>query len=102
MKYLAVVGCLLLAGCGTTGLGSSVSTQQVSAKIKEVQEWTKTICKFVPTVGTIANILSGGQAMPVTAIADAICNAVTTAPLADGGRRTPKVNGVVVKGKFVK
>jgi hypothetical protein len=95
MKKLVLLGALALAGCATPG-----SVGEVSTRAKEIQELTRTICRFVPTIGTIASILSAGSA-PVIAIANDICLAVTTAPLADGPGRIPKVRGVVIKGRFV-
>ena len=97
MRKIVVIGlCLGLAGCAGT------SREEISATAKQIQEYTKLACSFVPTIGTIANILSTGVATPAIAIANEICLAVSTAPLADGGRRIPKVNGVVIKGSFVK
>ncbi len=98
MKKLLILGTLALAGCATT----PTSTADISAKAKEIQGYTKLACSFLPTIGTIANILSTGAATPAVTIAADICAAVTTAPLADGGPRVPKVRGVVVKGKFVR
>lgn len=100
MKRLIVVVAFLLAGCATT------SVDQVQTKAKEIQNYVRLACSFVPTIGTIANILSTGTTAPVTAIASDICTAVTTAPLADGPGRIPKVTynnkTVVIKGSFVK
>lgn len=99
MKKLLLIGTLFLAGCGTT-------QQQVSDKAKEIQGYVRMFCSFVPTLGTIANILSTGTAAPAVMIAQDICVAVTTAPLADGPGRVPKVtyNGksTVIKGSFVR
>ena len=60
-------------------------------------------CGFVPTLETIAGILTASPFVPAAgAVADAICNAVTTIPFADGpGDHLPRVNNVVVKGYFV-
>ena len=101
MRKLWLLGTLALAGCA--GLpGTPTSTADVSAKAKEIQGYTRLACSFVPTIGTIANILSSGAATPAVAIASDICAAVTTAPLADGPGRVPKVRGVVIKGSFVR
>lgn len=99
-SILASLCLLTLAACATTG--GVPSSGDISDRVKQIQSLTATFCKFVPTVGTIANILSGGAASSVTAIATDICNAVTTAPLADGGRRAAYVNGVRVRGSFVR
>lgn len=74
------------------------------ADVKKVQDITRTTCKFVPTAETVVNIfLSGGYASSFS-IAKAICAAVVVNPMAEGpgGRRAPSVNGVSVRGKFVK
>lgn len=96
MKKLALIACLALAGCAG-GPG------QITDRAKEIQGYTKLFCSFVPTLGTIAAILSSGTSAPITTIAQDICTAVTTAPLADGPRRgPPRAYGVVIKGSFVK
>lgn len=97
MKKLLLVGMVALAGCTTP-----VSVADVTARAKEIQNYTKLFCSFVPTIGTIASILSQGAAAPAVAIAQDICLAVTTAPLADGGARVPRVRGVAIKGSFVR
>lgn len=104
MKKLVLLICLGLAGCASTpgGPAGVPTTTQISATAKTIQGYTKLACSFIPTVATIAAILSSGASAPVATIASDICAAVTTAPLADGGPRQAKVYGVVVKGKFVK
>ena len=95
---------LSMALCSTLALGACTAVE-VDARIAEVQAYTRLACKFLPTVSTVAKILAGGFGVVQTAgaVGDAICAAVTTAPLADGpGDRTPRVNGVAVKGTFVK
>lgn len=97
MKGLFVfVGFLGLSGCGT------ISTGEISERVKQIQEYTKLVCSFVPTVGTVAGILSKGKSDSTVKIAEDICLAVTTAPLADGKDRVPRVQGVKIKGNFVK
>lgn len=93
---LTTLAGIALVGCSTT------SVEQVSAKAKQIQDYTKLFCSFVPTIGTVAAILSKGSSLPVTQIAQDICTAVTTAPLADGPARVPRVYGVVIKGRFVR
>lgn len=95
MRYAVIGACFLLAGCITPG--------EVSDRAKEIQTYTRTICKFVPTLESVAKIISGGTLGSVTSIASDICLAVTTAPLADGpGDKRPYVNGVLVEGRFVR
>lgn len=97
MRKILIIGtaCMALAGCGTSNVDGTIS---------QVQATAQKICRFVPTVETVAKIMAGGSAIDTaSSIANAICNAVTTLPLADGpGDRLPRVNGVVVKGKFVR
>lgn len=88
MKKLLILGMLALAGCA----GVPTSSADISAKAKEIQGYTKLACSFVPTIGTIANILSSGTSIPLMVIASDICAAITTTPLADGGPRVPKLN----------
>lgn len=87
---------LALAGCVTAG--------QIDANIKAVQEATRKGCSYVATVETVAKIFASGSGFATAAsVAAAICTAVTTAPLADGpGDRIPRVNGVVIKGRYVR
>lgn len=96
MKKLLLIGCLGLAGCAGT------SPSDISVRAKQIQDYTKLACSFVPTAATIAAILSSGTTAAFTTIASDICAAVTTAPLADGGPRAAKAYGVVIKGSFVK
>lgn len=102
MKKLLLLTALMLGGCGTTG---TVSPENLTQTAKQIQTYTRTICAFVPTIATIATIISQG-AIPVTQIAQDICAAVTTAPLADGPnpqqRSVAQVSGVVISGRFVR
>lgn len=97
MKKLLLIAALALplAACASGG-GTTIS---------DVQARTAKVCSFVPTATTVANILAARNSLVQSAssIANAICNAVTTRPLADGpGDRKPRVNGVVVRGKFIR
>jgi len=118
MKKLLILGTLALAGCATvpgatvppstsTGIlsplvTSGVITEDTRTKAKQVQAATAQYCQYIPTIGTLISLFSAGVGGPVAAIAAGICNTVTTAPLADGGRRLAVMNGVVIKGRFVK
>lgn len=99
MRYvIAATLAATVAACA-----SFPTTGDISAKAKEIQNYTRLACSFVPTLGTVANILSSGAAAPAIIIANDICAAVTTAPLADGPRRGgARVYGVAIEGKFVK
>lgn len=105
MKRIVFGLALLLGGCAT-GTNNIPTTTQISDTAKQIQTYTRTICSFVPTIATIASIISAGGAAGVTQIAQDICAAVTTAPLADGPnpqlRNTASVNGVVISGRFVR
>ncbi len=115
MRKILLLGTLALAGCvngnqpipaGPGLLSPLVDSDVISAatraKAQQVQAMTKGLCQFIPTIGTVASIFSAGIGEGVATVASGICSAVTTAPLADGGPRQAKVNGVVIRGRFVK
>jgi len=107
---LAAVCCIALAGCGSipsvTPQQANNAAGQVVATVKTVQSYTQQVCKFVPTAATLISLFNSGAGGTVSAISDAICNAVSTNPLAEGDvpgyYKAARVNGVVIKGKFVK
>lgn len=94
-----------LAGCASTG---SITPTNVASTIAQVQSTARTICSFVPTANTVANLLSVigfGGFSGVTAMAAQICNAVINNPMTEGpggGRTVPRVAGVPIRGKFVR
>ena len=114
--FLASLISLSLAACATTG-GMPSSTNE-SPVVQQVQQITQIACKFVPTAGTILQIVA--QGVPglgaAEAIADAICAAVaptrtmkistTDMPelifVANKTPKKPTVAGVPVRGKFVR
>lgn len=100
MRKTLAIGILAfaLSGCATTG---GVSPEGISETAKKIQSYTRTFCSFVPTVQTIVSIISKSAGDSI-GIARDICQAVTTAPLADGGTRRVVVRGVPVKGSFVR
>lgn len=105
---------LMLGGCATVGTGTSGFPFSVAG----IQAAAVAACKFLPTAATVANVLAGANPAVATAesIASAICAAVVTTtsvtatPAGAQGlfaapatpARVPMVNGVVIKGKFVK
>lgn len=95
---------ILFALVLTVPLAACVSTQEIDQSIAEVQAYTRTICKFVPTITTVAKIIASGTVVDTTSgIANGICNALTTAPLADGpGPRGAYYRGVLIVGTRVK
>jgi hypothetical protein len=74
--------------------------------IEKIRLATERCCGFVPTVGTVASILTAANptVVGVSAIALAICHALTAR-----SRRTaaqlitpmPQVNGIVIEGEWV-
>ncbi len=102
MKRIVVLLALGLAGCATTpgNIGSP-------SGIKDIQAAAVAICKFLPAATFVSDLLLSGNviATSATSIAAKICEAVTVNPLADGpGARNykPHVNGIRVRGKFVR
>lgn len=106
MKFILVIGfALMLVGCQTaTDVATSITTvnQSVRDKVSSVQSYATQLCRFVPTAATVISIFSGPTGQNVATVANAICDAVTTRPLADGpGSRVPRVAGVRIQGRFV-
>lgn len=108
MKKLIFVAliCGGLAGCTTAqDIATSITTvtQSVQEKARSAQGYATQICGFVPTIASVIAIFNSGFSQDVSTVANAICNAVTSVPLADGpGDHLPRVNGIVVRGRFVK
>lgn len=94
----------LLALLMATSLAGCVTTTDIDKTVAEVQSYTRTICKFVPTVTVIAKILAGSSFVDSAGgIAAGICDALSTAPLADGpGRPGAYYRGVRIEGVHVK
>jgi len=98
---LTLVLTLALAGCfGGEDDGS------VNDTIENVREQTVKVCNYLPTVGSVAAILTAGNpaVVGVHAIATAICGAVTSVPqglVSSDVKIVPMVNGVPVDGQFV-
>ena len=78
-------------------------------RIKEVQKATVAVCRFLPTVTTVTNLLAlqNPGLLTAQAIAVAICTAIrnqplsTLASLGEEGQPKPTVQGVVIEGEFV-
>lgn len=115
MRHLIILGTLALAGCaGSSALppnvpgilsplvDTGVITEQTRVKARQVQAKTKEYCQYIPTLASLASLFSAGVGGAAGVIGAAVCDAVTTAPLADGGTRRAYLNGVEIKGKFVK
>lgn len=106
-KFLLIgIACLALAGCQTAqDLATDITTvtQTTKEKVKSVQGYATQICGYLPAAASVIGIFNSGYGTGVAAVSNAICNAVTSIPLADGpGDRKPRVNGVVIRGTFVK
>lgn len=102
MRKLLCVSALVFAlnGCASTGTGTGPTPADVIAEARNI---AVAACGFLPAVSTVAGILAAGNPALTTAsaVASAICAAVT-APAAARGTRIPTVNGVPVQGSFVK
>lgn len=100
-----------LAACGTVpgGNGPAPTPTPIAtdATITAIQQAAVKVCGFLPTVQTVADIVTtftGGGALValVGNVANAICNAVKPALGARERAEVPAVNGVVIHGKFVR
>lgn len=90
---------LSLGGCASVDVNSAAD---ITAKIKAVQGYTQTACKFVPTFATVAAIFNAAVGEGIATVGGGICSAIATVPLADGpGRAVPLYRGVEIKGKRV-
>lgn len=97
---LSLAGCMTAQDVATT---ITTATQTTAQKVKSVQGYATQICSYVPLASSVVNIFSSGYSSDVSTVANAICDAVTSIPLADGpGDHKPRVNGVIVKGSFIK
>lgn len=100
----AAIG-LTLAGCETT-----MTAEKIATAIAQIRAATVAACGFLPTVDTVANIVAADNSSVQRAsqVANAICQAVSPLNAAAADRRIaqtvtkPTVNGVVIKGKWVK
>lgn len=111
LRSIILVTALALGGCAT----SSTSTTDINSTIAAVQSAAVTACKFLPTVSTVANLLTtgnaGGIAQTAESIAALICQAVAPAAVSSKLRDKLRVtsptsspitvNGVVIHGRFV-
>jgi len=102
MKHLLLIAaCAVpLAACQTTAGGGS------SSLIDEIQAAAVTACAYLPTVETVANILSQNPAVSTaSAVADAICKVVKPSTALSARLKTEapiNLFGIKVTGEFVK
>lgn len=98
---------IAIALLGLLGACNPAQQAQVNTIITEAQQDAVAVCGFLPTVETVASILSAGNpllALPAD-IANAVCAAVKPPTSKPGVARSsagPAVAGVVVNGKFVR
>lgn len=97
---LALIVAASVAGCQT--VKAPVTPAQAQASVAKVQAYTRAACSFIPTAATVLAIFKASSAAEsVLSIGGAICNAV--APNVQAFVATvPTVNGVVIRGVFVK
>lgn len=109
MRKLILLGVCVFALSACEPVTVQQATQgatQAVATVKSVQSYTQQLCKFVPTIATLTSLFNSGVGGSVASIGGAICDAVSTNPLAEGDvpgyYKAARVNGVVIKGKFTK
>src|SRR5262245_20699144 len=91
---LALAGCVTSAGCGAGQLFTPPTS------VADVQADAVKVCSYLPSAETIVAIigLNDPTLSTATAIADAICGAITSRSARAGG--VPRVKGVRIKGQF--
>ena len=94
LVLMPLIATLALAGCVTT-------TQQAGDKVKEVQDWVRFTCGFLPTAATITSLFNAGVGSTISSVGGTICAAITTAPLADGPGAVVRVGKVRIRGTYV-
>lgn len=102
-KAVIAASTLFLSACQSTGGGVTVPSE-----VGEIQSTTVQICKFVPTVQTVLNLLALAQPglSGVGQIASAICASVAKEPSgvarAPAPIPAPQIGGVNIQGYFVR
>lgn len=106
-----VILALSLSACATVGSGTTQPQVPPPAWVKSVQTGIVKACGYLPLASTVAAVAATFVPGATSAVAlaetviNSICTAVTTNPLADGpGAKNykPHVNGVRIKGQFVR
>jgi len=107
---LAIPLCFALVGCAGTDLGNKASgiaaniataSREFNEKVSLARAYTRDKCNYVPTVASIISLFNSSLGAAVGTVGEAVCEAVRSAPLADGPANF-RVNGVLVKGRFVR
>lgn len=105
LSAIVVLTALALGGCQTAqdvATSITTATQTAKEKVKSVQGYAVSACGYLPLATSVTAIFTK-YSQDVAVVGGAICDAVTTLPLADGpGDGKPRVAGVLVQGKFVK
>ncbi|HLL28603.1 MAG TPA: hypothetical protein VKT73_13245 [Xanthobacteraceae bacterium] len=96
----------IVCAAALTFANAACTPEESAATAKKVQDAAVAICGFLPETAVVTNILdanTAGAITGVTAIAEAICQAVL--PMKAGAKRgapvTAVVNGVRITGHFV-
>ncbi len=92
MRIVIILLALTLSGCATPQ----------TDKVSQLVYYAKLVCKFEPTIAVAASLINAAAGATISSIGDALCNTVTTMPLADGAGRRVKLYGVEVRGRFVR
>jgi len=108
---LASALALILAGCSTSSpVGSKASeiaanittaSQSFNEKVAAAKAYIRQGCNYVPTTASVIALFNSGFGAAVGTVGEAVCNAVRSAPFADGPANF-RVNGVMVRGRFVR
>lgn len=101
--FLILPVLLVLTGCA--GMPDPAIQQRINDTIAQIQGITASVCRFLPTAQTVANILATFTGTTATvdianAIANSICGAVTAKAARPGGA-PPTVRGVIIHGDRV-
>lgn len=113
MKRTLIVSALAftLAGCAATSgfsdkaneIAANITTgsQSITQKVSSAKAYTLQVCGYVPTTASLLALFNSSLGAAVGTVGEAICNAVRSAPFADGPANF-RVNGVLVRGRFVR
>lgn len=88
-----------LAGCATGPSG-------VDTQVQAALAYVRSACAYVPTIATLVAIFQQeGPFATGASVGAKVCAALEQNPMTEGiagGRTVPKVDGVPIKGHFVK
>ena len=111
---VAAVAAVSLGGCASVGTSTPViDNTQLTNIENQIQQTTASVCGFVPTIGTIASIVTtftgGGAVVDLASqVANSICKAVVPVKAklvkrhSYGAVAQPAVNGVKIEGYFIR